>query len=232
MRARLCIQFILGVNAILIFLTRQNKRRWRVDGKVELLDNFDDVPKRNSFVDVGQRRCLGDGFQSGWELSNVCRIIKLFDVFSASSDSHRVKHLEKVETQRLQQLFGRPCFQRQVYPFIVSPLRLTENLIDGFFRFQQRVDFGSIAFVSQLQLVFQVIKAVIDRRSREHQHLGLHACLDYLVHQAEIAVFLWVFIILCSSYLASVSEVVAFVDDHKVVVAPVDVIQLHPVRHT
>ena len=75
-----------------------------------------------------------------------------------------------------------------------------------------------IAFVGQGKLVSQVGEAVVDRRRREHQHLGLDALPDDRVHQLLIAG-------LAVLEGVVVAEVVRLVDDDEVVVAPVDAVE-------
>ena len=64
-------------------------------------------------------------------------------------------------------------------------------------------------------LVLEIGQAVVDRRGGEHEHAGLHALLDDSPHQAVIAR-------LAVVVRGLVAEVVGFVDDDEVVVAPVD----------
>ena len=66
--------------------------------------------------------------------------------------------------------------------------------------------------------LLQVVEAVVDRRGRQHQHLGLHALADDLAHQPLVAGLLLLGVVV-------VAEVVRLVDDDQVVVAPVDPVQ-------
>ena len=72
-------------------------------------------------------------------------------------------------------------------------------------------------------MILQVIETVVHRSSRKHQYLGLYSLLDDLVHQLEVSVFPWILIILVGRHLASVTEIVAFVYHHQIVVPPIDV---------
>ena len=60
----------------------------------------------------------------------------------------------------------------------------------------------------------QIGQPVVDRRGRQHEHAGLHAFLDDPPHQAVVAG-------LAVLVGRLVAEVVGFVDDDEVVVAPV-----------
>src|SRR5690606_792309 len=76
---------------------------------------------------------------------------------------------------------------------------------------------GRFTLRREYNLIAQVGHAVVDGRGRKHQHARLHALADDLAHQAVVAGLtagLWGFL---------VAEVVRFVDDDEVVVAPVDV---------
>ena len=95
-----------------------------------------------------------------------------------------------------------------------------------------------MTFVSQLQLVLQVAKTIVDRSCTEHQHFGLYAGTNHPVHQSLIAVFfllLTIFddvqFVIVFIYISAITEVVAFVYDNKVVIAPVYPLKVNTVRH-
>ena len=77
--------------------------------------------------------------------------------------------------------------------------------------------------MSQGKLILQVIEAVVDRRGRKHQDLRLDALLDDTIHQPLIA---------CLPVFEGIviAEIVRFVDDDEIVVAPVDAVQRHAQR--
>ena len=81
-------------------------------------------------------------------------------------------------------------------------------------------------FVGKCQLVAQVKEAVVYRCGGEHQHLGANACTDHLVEQLQVTVLLLLFI---AVDLSAVAEVVALIDHHQVVIAPVDPVERQPV---
>ena len=61
------------------------------------------------------------------------------------------------------------------------------------------------------------------------ENLRLDPCADYLIHQLEIAILARVFVVLVGGHFTTVAEVVAFVNNDKVVVAPVDVFEVETV---
>ena len=95
-----------------------------------------------------------------------------------------------------------------------------------------------MTFVGQLQLVLEVVEAVVDRSGRKHQYLGLDTCTDNLLHQLLIAVFLaWLilfnFVIqILVIHIATITEIMALVDDNQIVVSPVDAFEVDTCRHT
>ena len=99
-------------------------------------------------------------------------------------------------------------------------------------RVEERVDKFLMPFVSQLQLVLEVVEAVVDRCGGKHEDFGFHTCAYDFVHQAQVAVLTLVLVVLVRGYLASITEVVALINNHKVVVAPVHELQIDAVRHT
>ena len=74
----------------------------------------------------------------------------------------------------------------------------------------------SFALGHEGDLVLEIGQAVVDRRGREHEHAGLDALLDDAPHEAVVTG-------LAVVVRGLVAEVVGFVDDDEVVVAPVDV---------
>ena len=80
-----------------------------------------------------------------------------------------------------------------------------------------------VAFVSQRELVAQIIEAVIYRSSGQHQNLGFNALADDLVHQFLIAGFPVLDGIV-------VSEIVRFIDDDQIIITPVNAVQRNAER--
>jgi hypothetical protein len=123
---------------------------------------------------------------------------------SKSSES-RMARAVRSSGGSLAQVLNAACAWRKISSTLLPVLQLLAEV------------FG-VAFVGQRQLVAQVVEAVVDRGGRQHQHLGLHALLDDLVHQLLVARLLVLVGVV-------VAEVVRLVDDHEVVVAPVDPVQ-------
>ena len=137
---------------------------------------------------------------------------------SGAGNRHAVQHLKEVEVERPQQCVRSASLGRQLAPCVEGLLRPAEDLVDGFAGVQLRVDDGGVALVGELELVFKIVETVVDRRGGEHQHLRLDARAHDAVQQAEVAVLAS----LLAGQLAAVAEVMTLVNDHKVIVAPVD----------
>jgi hypothetical protein len=97
-------------------------------------------------------------------------------------------------------------------------LSLAEDFVDVLLGAELCVEVFRVAFVGQGQLIPQVVEAVVDRRGREHQHLGLDALFDDGIHQLLVAR-----LVVLEGVV--VAEIVRLVDDHQVVIAPIDAIQ-------
>ena len=140
----------------------------------------------------------------------------------ASCDGDGIEHLEEVEREHIQQPLRRALFWVvDMCPGIVLCLSRAEDVLDGAIDIQLVIDEFLPALVSQLQLIFQVVEAIVDRGSREHQDFGPHAGADDLVHQSQVAVLAWVLVLLVRSYLPAVAEVMTLVNDDEIIVAPV-----------
>ena len=79
--------------------------------------------------------------------------------------------------------------------------------------------------VSESQLVFKVEKTVVDRSRREHKDFGVHAGKNDPVEKLQVTVFMLIF----SRQFAAVAEVVGFINHHKVVIAPIEPVQIKTV---
>ena len=139
-------------------------------------------------------------------------------MLARACDGHAVQQLEEVEVQRVQDGACGALCRGQPGPGVEGSLRATEDFFDALASLQLLAKRLRFAFVGQGELIPQVVEAVIDRRGRQHQHLGLHAFPDDLVHQLLVARLLVLVDVV-------VAEVVRLVDDHKVIVAPVDPVQ-------
>ena len=162
------------------------------------------------------------GAQTSWKFSYVCCVVVFLYVLTASCYGDSIEHLEEVERKHIQQSVC-CAFLRVVdmCPGIVLCLCGTEYILDGAIHIQFVVDEALVALVSKLQLVLQVVETVVHRSCTEHQDLRTHTGTNHLVHQTQVAILTRVGILFVSSHLASVTEVMTFVYDDKVVVAPV-----------
>ena len=98
-----------------------------------------------------------------------------------------------------------------------------------------------MTFVGQLQLVLQVVEAVIDRSGREHQHLGLDTSTNHPLHQLLVTVG-FAFLARLNHFhiviqfliidVSTIAEIMALVNDYQVVVAPVDAFEVDTCRHS
>ena len=162
-----------------------------------------------------------NGSQTCRELADVCRIVVFFDMLTAAGNGDGIEHLEEVEREHIQQVLGCSLAIGKVGPMVILHLGRTEDFFDGPLHIEFVVNQTLVALVGQLQLILQVVEAIVHWRSTQHQHLRTHTSPNHLVHQTQIAVFTWVLVILIRRYLAAIAEVMAFVNDNQVVVAPV-----------
>ena len=136
---------------------------------------------------------------------------------AAAGNSHAIQHLEEIKIEGFEQSVRGAFLSRQLAPCIECTLGAAENFIDGVRGIQLFIDLRSIAFISKSQLITQIIETVINGRRRKHQHLGAHAGTNNTVQQAKISVFMFVF----ARNFTTVAEVVRFVDNNKIIVAPI-----------
>ena len=78
-------------------------------------------------------------------------------------------------------------------------------------------------------MVAQVVEAVVDGSSRQHKHFGFDSGANYLVHQLEIAVLARILVVLIGGNFAAVTEIMALVNYHKVIIAPVYVFKVEAI---
>ena len=105
-------------------------------------------------------------------------------------------------------------------------LRKAEDIIQGGLCIEKTVHTLNIALVSKLKLVFQIVESVVNRGRGKHQDFGLHARTDDLIHQTQITILTGIFTILISTYLTTIPKVMALINNHKVIVAPVYAFQI------
>ena len=84
----------------------------------------------------------------------------------------------------------------------------------------------NIALISECKLIFKVNKSVVDRCCRKHKHLRFHTGTNNPIEQFQITVFLCIL----AGHLAAVAEVVALINNNKVIVAPIQAVKINSVR--
>ena len=89
-----------------------------------------------------------------------------------------------------------------------------------------RVHYRAVTFVSEGKLIAQVVEAVVDGCGRQHKHFGFDSGADNFIHQLEIAVLSRIFVVLVGGDFAAVTEIVALIYNHKVIIAPVYVFEV------
>ena len=133
-----------------------------------------------------------------------------------------VQQREIVKTQHFNQLGRGALGFVLVQPALELRLRLAGGLLDA-----GNAVLGQcavVAFGDKGNLVFQIGQPVVDGRGRQHQHAGFDALFDDFAHQPVVARL---------DALAGrffVAKVVAFVNHHQIVIAPVDVAEVDVAR--
>ena len=150
-------------------------------------------------------------------------------MLSASGDGYAVEYLKEVEAEAVKQCLCCAFFLRQFRPTIERSLSIAEDVVNRCGGIEQFVETLCITLVCELQLITQVVEAVVDRRSRQHQHFGFDTCADNLVHQLQVTVLTRILVVLVSGDFATVAEVMAFVNHDKVVISPVDMFEVEAV---
>ena len=172
----------------------------------------------------------GNWFVPVREVSDVGYVIVGLDMTAGAGNGHAVQELKKVEVQCAKQAVRRALCRIKLTPGIERPLCLTENLVDRLAGIQFSVNQLCVSFIGQRQLIAQIIEAVINRSGGEHQYLGLDACADHFLHQGFIAIV--TLSLVHTDAAGAVAEVVGLVDDHQIIVAPVEAIQIQAVGLT
>ena len=197
----------------------------RVNGQAQLFKTLEYLPVVDCFLQVCQLWTQGYGFVSGRECADIRSIVVGLDMLSGPGNGHAVQHLEEIKVKPGEKRRRCPLLAWQPAPGIVDLLRLAKDCINIRFRVQFFVKFGWVPLISQGKLVAQIVKAVIDRRGGEHQDFCLNTWTDYTAHEAHISVFP---LPTAGSSSIPVSEIMAFIDYHQVVVSPVDPVDRKP----
>ena len=196
-----------------------------VDGQVEGDQQPIDLVIVDGVPQVCQTGAQGDGLEPLRKFADVGGIVILLNVPAGAGDGHAVQHFEEIKVQHIEQGLCGPPLRRKTAPFIEGLLRPAEDLVNGGAGIQFLIDLGGVPLIGQGQLVLQVDEPIVDRGGGKHQDLCADACPDHFVHQFQIAVLFGVF----TGDLSAVAEVVALVNDHQIVVAPIQPIQFEAV---
>ena len=147
---------------------------------------------------------------------------------SATGNGDSVKHLEEVKAECVEEFLCGALFWLKASPCSVGLTGFSEDAVDSFTGAQELVYIRGFSFVCKLELVLKINEAVVYRSCREHQDFGFDSRPDNTIHQLCVTVFLQVFV-LVRSETTSVAEIVGFVNDYKVVVAPIDILEIETV---
>ena len=142
-------------------------------------------------------------------------------MFTGAGNGHAVQQLKKVKIQCAQQRICGSFLLRQFAPCIERLLRLLENILHVFGCIQPLIKELRVPLIGKGKLVLQINKTVVDWRCREHQNFGFYSGTDHLIHQTLITVILRLAV-----RTNTVAEVVRFINHHKIIVAPVQAIQV------
>ena len=199
--------------------------RGRVDCEIKKHKLLEYLVVVYSTLQVGERRIERYRSEALWERANVGCIVVFFNVLSGTCNRYRVKNLKEIKVEHLKKIFGCSILRLLLAPSIECSLCLTEDLFNGILCIELSVDERGIALIGKRKLVFKIVEAVVNRSCREHQNLSLHALTDNLIEQSEVTVFFLVF----NVGFSSVAEVVRFINNHQVVVAPIQAVKIKTV---
>ena len=222
---------VVCVNLIFGTFRRQNIVRGCIDTQVQIVQLIGYLLVCDGIIEVCQFGTLGNRTQTRWKLTYLRGIVIFLNMLTAASNSHSIQHLEEVKRKHIEQfLRGALLGVFDFRPRIILGLSRTEDIFNRTVCIQLVVNQTLITLISQLQLVLQVVEAVVYRCGRKHQHFGSNASTNHLVHQSKIAVLAWILIVLVSRYLTTITEVMALVNHYQVVVAPIQTREIYAIR--
>ena len=140
-------------------------------------------------------------------------------MLSGTRNGYAIQYFKEIKIKLGEKSSCCTLFLRQFAPCVIYFLRLTENRIDIRFDVQLFVKFRWIAFIGKCQLIAKIVETVIYWCGGEHEYLGLNAWFDDSVHQSHIAIL---FFAAFTVGTVAISEVMAFINDDKVIISPVD----------
>ena len=141
------------------------------------------------------------------------------DVAAAACDGDLIEDTEEIEVEHVHQTFGAAFLRFEFRPDTVSLLRVAERHIDIGGKPELPGPFIAFVAVGQFELVLQISETIVHRGGGEHKHLCRHAGMDDLVEELLVSVF---FVVGLGGAVCAIAEVVRLIDDHEVIVTPVD----------
>ena len=213
------IDLIVAVQLrILVHLASQDEMCGSVDGQLQLHELLEYLVIIDCLFQIGQFGAQRNRFQPCRESANGTGVIILLNMLSGTGDGNGIQHFKEIKVQHLEEVRSGTLLSRPFAPRIKRLLRIFENIINAAGRIQFFVNRSRITLIGKRQLIFQVVKSIVDRRCRQHEDLRLNTSPNHFVEQFQIAVF---FFVLFAGQFAAISEIVGFIDHHKVIVAPV-----------
>jgi len=193
-------------------LFRQQIGNRRVERERQALQSLVDLADvRELFLRVDARIFVARR-QAFREASDFAHIVIFFDVATRAGDRHEVEQLEIILVHHVHETLHRALRVREVLPLVENELRPPQRRLDTRDALLQKC--VVLALGDERDLILDVVHAIVDRRGREHQDARLHALLDDVFHEALIARHFVIGRIV-------VAEIMAFIDDEQIVVAPV-----------
>ena len=149
---------------------------------------------------------------------NIRHVVERRDMLAGTGNRDAVQQFEEVEIERVQNRLAVRSSGGSFDQLLNAAwaLRNISSMLVLVFSFSIRI--SDCTFIGQGQLVAQIVETVVDGGGRQHQHLGFDAGPDDLVHQFLVTGFL-----LLEGVV--VAEIMRFIDDDQIVIAPV-----HPVQ--
>ena len=183
----------------------------------------------DGILQIRQLRSERDWLESSGELSNVRGIVILLDMLTGSGNGHRIQNFKKVKVQHPQKVL---CCSVRSIPFapgVKCSLGISENFVNGTGCIELIVNKSSVALIGKRQLILQIIEAVVNRRCRQHQHFRLDTFPDHCIQKLQITVF---FFVIFSGELATVAEIMRFVNYNQIIIGPIDTSQIQTIGYS
>ena len=140
-------------------------------------------------------------------------------MLSGTCNGYTIQYFKEIKIKLREKSGCSALFLRQFAPRVIYFLRLSENRIDIRFDVQLFVKFRWIAFIGKGQLITKIIESVIYWCGGEHKYLCLDTWFDDSVHQSHVAIL---FFATFTIGAIAITEVMAFINDDKVIIFPVN----------